>query len=591
MFARLKIKTIIAGGMVILASLVAVIATGDLLSTLQMKSDLNEINKSTIPQLVSLGKTSNDMAIARIRLGRIIAAGSPEEAHKYDVDLQAMLDKVDKELDAYNAKLSTPAAKSQIDEARTKWADLKAQLLPLRQQALAGDIEKTKVTFAGPVKKSAADLTKAMDNQIALNVARATELGNTAMAQSDFALRQDVALGIVGVGTALAMLLLFSLRVTSPLSRLKDAMGAMAQGQLDIAIPGSDKRDELGDIARALSMINTSIADRAREEGAAQLRVQQQVTGSLEEALNALKHGRVSHRITQAFPADYETLRTDFNATLEQLTQQMGEVSRASSAVHNGASEISSAAQDLAQRTEGQAAALGESAQTVAGLTSSVAEAREAAASASELAQETSREAATSGTLMQEAVSAMNSISATSERMRDIVGIIDGISFQTNLLALNAGVEAARAGDAGKGFAVVANEVRSLAERASSAAREIGGHIATSGNEVAHGVAMVSQTQASLARILAKADELATKIGDIATSTAGQAEAISRVNGSIGGLDMMTQQNAALVEESTAASRELAMEAQRLAQVVGRFDLGGAVGGGGYDFAPTRAAA
>ena len=587
MFARLKIKTIVTGGMVILASLVAVIASGDLLGTLQVKNDLSQINNTSIPRLVSLGKTTTDMAIARIRLGRIIAASSPDERRKDDADLQAMLDKIDKELATYDAKLDTPAAKTQFGKARAKWADLKDQLLPLRQQALAGDIEKTKATFAGPVKKSAADLTKAMDDQIALNVARATQLGNESMAQSDFALRQDVALGILGVGTALAMLLLFSMRVTSPLSRLKDAMGSMAQGQLNIVIPGADKRDELGDIARALSMINTSIAARAREEAAAKLSAQKQVTGSLEEALNALKHGRVGHRITHAFPADYEALRTDFNATLEQLAAQIAEVSRASSAVHNGASEISSAAQDLAQRTEGQAAALGESASTVAGLTASVAEARSAAASASELAQETSREAATSGSLMQEAVSAMNSISATSERMRDIVGIIDGISFQTNLLALNAGVEAARAGDAGKGFAVVANEVRSLAERASSAAREIGGHIAASGHEVAHGVEMVSQTQASLARILAKADQLAAQISGIAASTAGQSEAIGRVNGAIGGLDMMTQQNAALVEESTAASQELAREAQRLAQVVGRFDLGG----GGYGHIPSRAAA
>ena len=159
--------------------------------------------------------------------------------------------------------------------------------------------------------------------------------------------------------------------------------------------------------------------------------------------------------------------------------------------------------------------------------------------------------------------------------MRSIVEIIDGISFQTNLLALNAGVEAARAGDAGKGFAVVATEVRNLAERSAQAAREIGELIVGSGREVHHGVEMVSQTQASLARILSKADELAAMISDIAGNSSQQAEAIAQVSSVIAGLDAMTQQNAALVEESTAASTRLAHESERLASVVGQFDFGG----------------
>lgn len=159
---------------------------------------------------------------------------------------------------------------------------------------------------------------------------------------------------------------------------------------------------------------------------------------------------------------------------------------------------------------------------------------------------------------MGDAVTAMTSIAATSEKMRSIVAIIDGISFQTNLLALNAGVEAARAGDAGRGFAVVANEVRGLAERSSKAASEIAELIVTSGKEVQQGVEMVSQTQASLSRIVQQAIDVSTMIADLSQKCVQQTEAIEQVNGVIGNLDNATQLNAALVEEAAAAAASLA---------------------------------
>jgi methyl-accepting chemotaxis protein len=174
----------------------------------------------------------------------------------------------------------------------------------------------------------------------------------------------------------------------------------------------------------------------------------------------------------------------------------------------------------------------------------------------------------------------MQSIAATSEKMRSIVEIIDGISFQTNLLALNAGVEAARAGDAGRGFAVVATEVRNLAERSALAAKEIGALIVQSGGEVRAGVDMVSRTQSSLERIVERSTEVARMLSKLAATTAQQSEAISDVNQVLGELDMATQQNAALVEESTAASRSLAHEAERLSGVVQRFTLATRMAGG-----------
>jgi methyl-accepting chemotaxis protein len=329
-----------------------------------------------------------------------------------------------------------------------------------------------------------------------------------------------------------------------------------------------------------------SIATRAQADAQAQISVQQNVTGALKVGLNALKDGRLNHRIEQSFPPEYEVLRSDFNATLAVLAEQIGQVAQSAQGVRSGASEISASAQDLSERTEEQSASLSQTAGTVKGLTESVAEVRSVATSASSMAQDASHEAQQSGQLMGEAVAAMNSIAASASQMRSIVELIDGISFQTNLLALNAGVEAARAGEAGRGFAVVASEVRSLAERSAQAAREIAALIETSGRQVDQGASLVNQTQGALQRIVTKANALADVIGTLAQSASSQVEAINQVNTTIAGLDMTTMQNAALVEQSTAAAQSLAHQAVTLTAVVAQFDIDGTHGDAPHAPAP-----
>jgi methyl-accepting chemotaxis protein len=350
-------------------------------------------------------------------------------------------------------------------------------------------------------------------------------------------------------------------------------MDRMAGGDINIAIPAIELRDELGEIARALAGIKTSIGERARREAEAGMAAQKAVTGALGQALGALKSGDLTHRVTQPFPSEYEGLRSDFNAAIAALAGQIGEVASASGSVGTGAVQIASASEDLARRTERQAAALEETAATVNQLKTSVAVTRTATATATGTAQDTRKEAADSGALMQDAVRAMGGIAQSSEKMRSIIQIIDGISFQTNLLALNAGVEAARAGEAGRGFAVVANEVRSLAERAAEAAREISGLIETSGREVEQGVALVSRTRDSLDRIVSRAGDLAGMIEGIAATSEEQATAIEHAAMAVGEIDRSTQQNAALAEQTTAASQSLAREAERLALVVREFTV------------------
>ncbi|HZU62984.1 MAG TPA: methyl-accepting chemotaxis protein [Novosphingobium sp.] len=571
MFARLKISTLV---IVSSLGLAAVVATSAVSTSLGLKSSgerLTYVITNSLPSINALSRISVMAEVARVRAARVALADGSVASEKDFDDLTKAIGVVEKGLKDYIPLISDAHEQGEYDTVARKWQVEADRLHEIERLARDGHTAEARTLYRGPLVQEAKALRDGMDAEIQYNVDLANQQSEAATASFSQTFYLAVGLGGLALAMAVGMLVLFRQRVSAPLGRLTDTMQEMARGQLDLVVPGAEKGDELGDIARALDGIKRSITERSRAEAEVQLSVQKQVTGALEEALGALKAGELTHRIRDAFPSEYEVLRSDFNATLASLAEQISEVSRSSAAVRTGAAEIAAAAQDLARRTEAQAATLGETAGTVKELTGAVSEATDAAQGASTAAQDTEKEASTSGELMREAVAAMNSISATSDKMRSIVEIIDGISFQTNLLALNAGVEAARAGDAGRGFAVVASEVRNLAERSAEAAKEIGALIVNSGQEVRHGVQMVSQTQASLERIVGKASDLASVIAGISHTASRQSSAITQVNSVIAELDRATQQNAALVEESTAASHSLATESERLSQVVSRF--------------------
>jgi methyl-accepting chemotaxis protein len=578
MFSRLKISTIVAVSSLALVGSVVLTTSLSVMGLRSIGGDVDFIVTSVVPSYDILARTGSHFELARVRAARVTSYNSEQESPKDFADLDKILGETDKLVESYRPQVTSTTEQALFDKLVVDWHAVRAHLQDIRTAAASGHSDQARALFNGPLVAEGRQLRLSNEAELVFNNRLATDRSKQAASVTASTLRNELALGTFGILMALAVLGIFRWRVTGPLKRLQLAMTAMADGNLDIAIPGAEKFDELGDIARALEGIKVSIAARAQADAAAKLAVQSQVTGALEEGLGALKAGQLNYRIDRSFPAEYELLRSDFNATVAALAEQMGEVAQASGAVRTGASEISAAAQDLARRTEGQAASLGETSNTLRDLTTSVGEARNAAANAATAAQDTEKEATTSGQLMHEAVAAMTSISATSDKMRSIVDVIDGISFQTNLLALNAGVEAARAGDAGRGFAVVASEVRNLAERSAGAAKEISALIVNSGKEVHHGVKMVSETQGSLQRIVHKAGDLSGMIADIAAGANRQAVAIVQVNSAIAELDKATQQNAALVEESTAASHSLANESGRLSSVVERFSLNGDVG-------------
>ncbi len=300
---------------------------------------------------------------------------------------------------------------------------------------------------------------------------------------------------------------------------------------------------------------------------------QQAVVTALAEGLGALSQGNLGYRIVDAFAAGYEKLRTDFNDAMDGLQSSMSAISNSGQQITRNTSEISASAADLARRTEITAATLEETAAALDGITGSVRQSAEGARRADSVVKDIQANSEASGTVVAQAVQNMAGIKESSDKIAKVIGVIDGVAFQTNLLALNAGVEAARAGDAGRGFAVVATEVRELSQRTAEAAREVGELIRISSEQVDQGVQSVGETGVALEGILNSILEISGFVGDIATSAEDQSNSIAEINSAITQLDSATQQNAAMFEETTAASQSLNCEAMALSEAISHFQV------------------
>ncbi|MGC9271111.1 methyl-accepting chemotaxis protein [Acidiphilium sp.] len=307
------------------------------------------------------------------------------------------------------------------------------------------------------------------------------------------------------------------------------------------------------------------------------------VVSRIASGLSRLAEGDLEQIITDPFDADYETLRADFNQAVARLREAVTEIGVASSAIRAGNGQIASASDDLARRTEQQAATLEQTAAALDEIVGAVRSSAAGAQNARELVSGTRSDAERSGVVVGNAVTAMGGIATSSHQISQIIGVIDEIAFQTNLLALNAGIEAARAGDAGRGFAVVASEVRTLALRATDAAKEIKVLIANAESQVKTGVSLVNDAGDALNRIFEQVAQIDQVVETIATAAQDQAGRLAQVNTAINQMDQATQQNAAMVEQTTAAARGLSDETDNLARLIDRFRVGRVAAAGGAD--------
>ncbi|WP_051357705.1 methyl-accepting chemotaxis protein [Leisingera caerulea] len=395
--------------------------------------------------------------------------------------------------------------------------------------------------------------------------------------------RQSIIEKLVASGLLLLLTLVtifFSAQslVRRPLAKMLTAVNSLSEGRVQDAVDLPKSRDEIGNMAGSIEKLRQGLAEKESLEMARlkEQEDQKRVVHSLASGLQSLASGDLTSKLDQVFPDHYEQLRKDFNDTVDTLNGTVSQVVASTESIRTGAAEISQSSDDLSHRTESQAATLEETAAALDELTASVRSTAEGARSVENITGEAKQEAEASGQVVQSAVAAMTEIEESSKHISQIIGLIDDIAFQTNLLALNAGVEAARAGEAGKGFAVVASEVRALAQRSSDAAMEIKTLISESSKQVERGVDLVGKAGEALTSIVERVSQIARLVSDIAEGASEQSTGLGEINTGVVQLDQVTQQNAAMVEQATAASHLLNSDAGKLGQIVDKFKVSAA---------------
>ena len=498
------------------------------------------------------------------------------------------------------AESQVPSQKAQMDEILAGMDELEALTNKVIDQRKSGDVKGATASMAVVADK----LTTLVAKMQANNNALTDRMNNGADALSahinttiDYTLAILAALTLAGIALGVYVA---QTGIATPLTRLHRRMVTLASGDTTSEIDGLDRRDEIGQMASAVSVFRDNAIERARLEAQAEadrnlsdneraeheaLRVAeaahlQKAVQALGDGLKRLADGDLVTHIDTQFVAHLDQLRQDFNNSLVKLNEAMQAVGANARAINAGANEIRGSADELSKRTEQQAASVEETAAALEQITTTVKDAAKRAEEASQLVAHTRAGAERSGEVVRNAVSAMQQIEKSSSEIGNIIGVIDDIAFQTNLLALNAGVEAARAGEAGKGFAVVAQEVRELAQRSANAAKEIKiadhriRHTGTDRRQPGRR----NRQGARGHRLGSAGDQPACRMRSSEASRE-QSAGLQEINTAVNAMDHGTQQNAAMVEESTAASHSLATEAASLTALLGQFRMTGTEGG------------
>ncbi len=604
----LKLRTKGLAPLAIMFVAVAAMAGFGATQLMRLSREAGEIIAHSDKAAVYAARASSAMLMAPYSVfGALVYDGSSPEGRTAQADFFSQTDKVASLLDAA-ASLAPDYAPS-LQGLKQKYHDLaesaKAPLAigedspgltaghdlkPEDLDKLAGGV-KAVIDVDAATRQLMSSLATLNDAMINENAKAARELEG----RSEFALvalALTAALSALGAGALTFWISHF--KIARPLSRMAATMTALAEGDLRVEVDGRRRKDEIGDIARAVQVFKDhalrridlerdsqahrtqaeSERERSVQERARIAAVQAEAVSGLGAALGELAKGDLTRMLPQNFAADYAAIRDDYNRAVRNLGETLRNVVATSGAIGAGAEEIAGAADSLAQRTEQQAANLEQTAAALEEISATMKRSAEGAASASEVVKAADAKAKTSAEIVERAIQAMDAISRSANEINQIIGVIDEIAFQTNLLALNAGVEAARAGESGKGFAVVASEVRSLALRSAEAAHKIKDLISTSSAQVTDGVALVGETGRSLSAIVEQVSQINAIVTEIAAGAQEQARGVAEVNSAVSEMDRMTQENAAMVQGTTAGAQALLQETGRLAEFTGRFKVG-----------------
>ena len=580
--------------------MLAVLSAGAVFIQRSQMHELDQVVQVQMPAATRIQKISERITGVHGQLYLLLThAAAQIDAGKIPAEGKALLAEVDsiaKEV-AEAGAAATPTQRPDYDKLGKELKETREALDVII--AMMGADFASAAGFAAPFEDQYSKMNGRVQSIVAATQAETDK--QTAAAQAGSKLAQTITV-VVSVLTllivgAIAAILVLNLR--RAVQKIAGATERLSRGDNDVDLDKLERGDELGAIVNSLKVFRDNqlnlerlrreqederaAADTARREGAATAdafaKEQAHVVSSLAGGLERLAAGDLTARLETTFPGEYESLRRDFNGAVVKLEQALSAIANSTSAIRSGGSEIAQGADNLSQRTERQAATLEETAAALDEITATVHRSSEGANQSREAVSAAKTEAERSGEVVNRAVASMNEIERSAREISQIISVVDEIAFQTNLLALNAGVEAARAGDAGRGFAVVATEVRALAQRSAESAKQIKSLISTSSAQVSEGVALVGQTGEALHRIVAHVNDISKLVGEIAASAKEEATGIAEVNTAVNQMDQVTQQNAALVEETTAASRMLADQTEELFGLVSRFKLarGGAV--------------
>nr|WP_245277371.1 HAMP domain-containing methyl-accepting chemotaxis protein [Rhizobium leguminosarum] len=512
-----------------------------------------------------------------------------------------------KAIEAYTALISSPREKELLERIGKRAADYTDAAEPMLEKSRKNDNEAAKAIFYKNMEPIIQEAEKDVRELLDVNVKGSDASYDSSRERYSTILWSTWSLIAFVLAIVAGAIAYVAVQISRPINAITSSMTGLAAGDTSSAIPHARRTDEIGSMAGAVEVFRQTAlakikadqeieANRTLSENERQRREEieraraaamAQATNGLAGNLKKLSRGDLTIQISEPFDPDFEALRSDFNTAVPQLCRTLSKVAGSTVGIDSGSNEIAHSANDLARRTEQQAAALEQTAAALDEITANVASSSKRAEEARKVAGEANASATTSGQIVTQAVKAMSRIEASSTEISNIIGVIDEIAFQTNLLALNAGVEAARAGEAGKGFAVVAQEVRELAQRSAKAAKEIKALIQTSSGEVATGVELVSKTGQALKQIGELVVAMNQHVDAIAVSSREQSVGLAEINTAVNSLDQTTQQNAAMVEEASAASASLASESATLRELIGQFNVGSATGQQAYPFRKT----
>jgi methyl-accepting chemotaxis protein len=528
-----------------------------------------ELRGRWLPASQSLGDIHAYLSQYRIKQGDLIDTPS-DRTEKLVRNAQLVVDGL---LDDY-AKHADAKQKTALDTLRQGWTAYTAENARIVTLARGGDAS-ARALFQG----EALDQFYAIEDNVLAMIDQdskaAAEVSNRSA--QIYAAARTVLIGAIigGLAAAIALMGVLMANIARPLSRMSEAVGRLIAGDMAVDLPGIGRGDEIGALAAALDQFKALVAadaTRAAEEKAraAQTRATIQAIGG---GLAALAAGNLGHRVPENGEGELAKLHVDYNTAVGELANVLGKIIEGCATIQTGTMDISTAANDLALRSEQQASSITETARTLGEFTGTV---RITADNARQTSGRLGIARSTAGTvedISRKAIAAMRSIEGSSREMSEIVNVIDGIAFQTNLLALNAGVEAARAGDSGKGFAVVANEVRALALRSAEAAKDIKSLISTSTDQIGGGVSLVESSGDALRQIVGEVSAVSDLVNQIAEAAEKQATGIAEISDMVSSMDRFTQANAAMVEETSASTRNLSQETLRLMEQLRRFSI------------------